>query len=315
MGTSGKTPCKTLEKPGQDGQFFQVETTHAGRRLDNYLLPRLGLPRSALYRLLRRGHIRVNESRAGPDRRLAGGERIRVPPLSAPPRNRERPIPPLKAPILYEDEHLLALDKPTGMAVHGGSGLTTDLRRQARCYRQRPLELAHRLDKDTSGCLLLCSDPRLLAWLHDCFRRGEVTKTYLALVHGQPPTRMDVRFPLRRLPGGNVVAHAEGSIARTRLRVIRRYADAALVQLRPLTGRMHQLRAHAAEVGHPVVGDTRYGERRRNRAFRRHGLNRLFLHARTLTVPLPAGGRLHLKAPLPSSLRQALHSLEDYPAV
>lgn len=315
MDTPGKIVCKTMEKPCRDWQFFQVEATHAGRRLDNYLLSRLGLPRSALYRLLRRGHIRMNGGRVGPGRRLAGGERIRVPPLPVPPPNPERPIPSLKAPILYEDEHLLALDKPTGMAVHGGSGLTTDLRRQARYYRQRPLELAHRLDKDTSGCLLLCSDPRLLAWLHECFRRGYVTKTYLALVRGQPPTHMDIRFPLRRLSGGSVVAHPEGSTARTRLRVICRYADAALVQLRPLTGRMHQLRAHTAEVGHPVVGDTRYGERWFNRAFRQHGLNRLFLHARTLTVPLPAGGRLHLKAPLPPSLWQVLRSLGDYPAL
>ena len=313
MGTFCKPSPPETENARSVVFYLCVDAAHAGRRIDNFLLSRLRpLPRPALHRLLRRGEIRVNGGRVRADYRLVSQDRIRIPPLrqgrAAAP---ERPVVPLGSDILYEDSKLLVVDKRAGVAVHGGSGLSTDLRRQARHDRDRPLELVHRLDRDTSGCLLLCSDPQLLSFLHGCFRRGEVVKTYLALVQGQPGTRLEICFPLHRVKGrqGGVVADAVGRTAHSQLRVIQRYAGAALVQLRPRTGRTHQLRAHSVAVGHPIAGDRRYGDREFNRGLRRLGLHRLFLHARTLGVPLPDGGWLHLKAPLPVALRRVLVAL------
>ncbi len=297
-----------------------VAEDEADRRLDNFLIARLkGVPRTHVYRIIRSGQVRVNSRRSGPETRLEPGDRVRIPPVrtaeaAAPIRHDS--VAWIEQRILYEDADLLVLDKPAGLAVHGGSGVSLgviELLRAARATAHS-LGLAHRLDRDTSGCLLIAKKHSTLRRLQAAFRQGAVEKTYLALLHGQlKPERRVVDAPLatdsRR--GGErwVRVDPAGKAARTVFAVERRYPGATLVRVSLPTGRTHQIRVHAASIGRPIVADVRYGVDPDELAVR-IGLRRLFLHAAALVFPGPRDGQLmRVECPLPEDLAAALRRL------
>ncbi|RMD80576.1 MAG: RluA family pseudouridine synthase [Gammaproteobacteria bacterium] len=302
----------------------RVDPARAGQRIDNYLLGRLkGVPRSRVYRLLRRGEVRVNGRRAAPSYRLQAGDELRLPPV----RTAEGgPVPPpaprllerLAAAVLYEDREVLVVNKPAGVPVHGGSGLAHGVIDALRLLRPgEALELAHRLDRDTSGCLVVARRRSALRALHRALREGEVDKTYLALVRGGWGRAEEVRAPLLKnvLRSGERVVRVDraGKEARTLFRPLRRYPlgpwGATLVEARPLTGRTHQIRVHARHAGHPIAGDPRYGDPAFDRALAPLGLRRLFLHAARVAFTLPSGRRVAVEAPLEGRLQAVLQAL------
>lgn len=301
-------------------RYVEIDDNRAGQRLDNFLVGQLkGVPKSHVYRLLRKGEVRVNRGRVGPEYRLQLGDSVRLPPVRVAPPSRalpERDYRWLADRILFEDEAFLALDKPAGMAVHGGSGVAAGVIEALRSIRpQAPfLELVHRLDRSTSGCLLLAkSRPTLLAF-HEMLKSGGIDKRYVALVKG--PWRggpMEVEAPLthRRRHGERVVGvDEEGRSAETRFLPKGNYGPATLVEIHLLTGRMHQARVHAAHVGHPIAGDDKYGDRELNRRLRPLGLRRLFLHAASVRFKHPSEHRpITLEAPLPPELVTVLERL------
>lgn len=305
-------------------QHWVAAEGDAGQRIDNFLIRRLkGVPRSVIYRILRRGEVRVNAKRIGPDHRLAAGDVVRVPPVRTAV---ERPAPApgagtaarLAAAILYEDERMLVIDKPAGLAAHGGSGLSYGVIEALRALRpqDRELELVHRLDRDTSGCLMIARRRSVLRLLHGLQREGRIEKRYLALLAGRwrrGAARVDA--PLRKnvLQGGErmVRVAADGKDAVTEFRVVQRFADSTLVEATLLTGRTHQIRVHAAHLGTPILGDAKYGDAEANRHYRQLGLRRLFLHAAGLTVRWPGDeAPLRVTAPLDTELQQLLDRLE-----
>jgi len=295
----------------------------AGQRLDNYLLRHLkGVPKTHVYRIIRSGEVRVNQRRAAADTRLATGDTVRVPPLrmAAPAAALTMPSAPAREfPILFEDEHFLAIDKPAGVAVHGGSGVNFGVIEQLR--RSRPsaplLELVHRLDRETSGVLLIAKKTSALRDLQRQLRERRVHKTYLALALGAWPDNIKViDVPLARyLVAGD---HGEGERrvrvagqddpagqrAITLVKVLKRLSDATLLAVTIKTGRTHQIRVHLASCGHPLAGDDKYGNFARNKALQKQGLKRMALHAWLLRFTHPASGQLQeLIAPPPPELR------------
>jgi 23S rRNA pseudouridine955/2504/2580 synthase len=276
-----------------------------------------------LYRVLRRGEVRVNKGRVKPEYRLQAGDEVRIPPLrraDAPPpiRSAARDLTWIDDAVLFEDERLLVIDKPAGLAVHGGSGLSYGFIELLRLARpQQELELVHRLDRDTSGCLLISKRRSTLRDLHQLLRENQVEKRYLALLAGpMPRAELSVDAPLRKnvLQSGERVVRVdfdEGKAAQTLFRTQRALAGASLVEARILTGRTHQIRVHAAHLGLPVAGDEKYGDAVRNRELRAFGLRRLFLHAARLRFRAPHSGRvLQVEAPLPNDLTGVLGALE-----
>ena len=304
--------------------YIQVDREAAGQRIDNFLLRHLkGVPRSHLYRVLRRGEVRVNKGRVKPEYRLQAGDEVRIPPLrraDAPPptRSAARDLTWIDDAVLFEDDRLLVIDKPAGLAVHGGSGLSYGFIELLRLARpQQELELVHRLDRDTSGCLLISKRRSTLRDLHQLLRENQVEKRYLALLAGpMPRAELSVDAPLRKnaLQSGERVVRIdfdEGKAAQTVFRTQRSLAGASLVEARILTGRTHQIRVHAAHLGLPVAGDEKYGDAVRNRELRAFGLRRLFLHAARLRFRAPHSGRvLQIEAPLPHDLTGVLGALE-----
>lgn len=309
----------------QERQVVRIVTVgeeEADRRLDNFLIARLkGVPRTHVYRIIRSGQVRVNSRRAGPDQRLEAGDQVRIPPVRLGPAVGQ-PVPRPEAlawiedRVLYEDPDLLVLDKPAGLAVHGGSGVSRgaiELLRAAR-PQARALGLVHRLDRDTSGCLLLAKRQSSLRKLQAQFREGTVEKTYLALLGGV--LKGNERFvdaPLltseRRGGERHVRVDPAGKPAQTRFAVEARYPVATLVRVSLLTGRTHQIRVHAASIGLPLVGDERYGPVPDPLA-RRIGLRRLFLHAAILAFDSPRDERvIRVESPLPEDLAEALGRL------
>ncbi len=282
-----------------------------------------GVPRSHLYRVMRRGEVRVNKGRVKPGYRLREGDLVRIPPLRR-AAVEEAPRPPrnllerLEQSVLYEDERLIAVDKPAGLAVHGGSGLSYGLIEAMRVLRSSvDLALVHRLDRETSGCLLLAKRRSALRELHRQLRANAVDKRYIALLAGQlPRQKVVVDAPLRKntLQSGERVVRvdaAEGKAARTIFRVLGRFADLTLVEAELVTGRTHQIRVHAAHLGMPVAGDEKYGDQSVNRRLRQLGLRRLFLHAAALSFALESGtGTIRIEAPLPAELNAVISSLE-----
>jgi len=293
-----------------------------GQRVDNCLATLLkGVPKTHIYRLLRTGQVRVNGKRAKPDTRLVAGDQLRIPPV----RVAERPesgTPPaamldeIRKAVIFEDKDFLAIDKPAGIASHGGSGVAfgaIELLRAARSGEH--LELAHRLDRDTSGVLVFARSRRGLTGLQALIRDGATRKQYLCLMTGKlARAKFDVNAPLRKsvLTGGErmVRVDGEGKPALTFFREIERYRDASLVEATLATGRTHQIRVHAAHAGYPLAGDPKYGDREANRHFRESGLKRLFLHAARFEFEL--GERAYsFSAPLPDDLRAVLDRLQE----
>ncbi len=305
-------------------RIIEVSEDYAGQRLDNFLLRELkGVPKTRIYKALRKGEIRVNKGRVRGDYRVVGGDQVRIPPLRVAevttPRVPKRWAGLLEDHLVYEDEGLWVLDKPSGLAVHGGSGLSVGL---IECLRQlapeqRFLELVHRLDRDTSGCVMVARKPAVLKDVHRQLREDRVDKRYLALVAGRwSGNRHFVEAPLKKntLKSGERVVRVdrEGKPARTEFSVVERFDGATLVEAKPITGRTHQIRVHAQQAGHPILGDDKYGDRDANAWAAGLGLKRLFLHAVSLSLKL-GGRRLKVSAPLDSGLEAVLEKLRNKP--
>jgi 23S rRNA pseudouridine955/2504/2580 synthase len=299
-----------------------VDEGSAGQRLDNFLLRELkGVPKTHVYRVIRSGEVRVNSGRAGADTRLVEGDQVRVPPVRV--ADAAPPAPPREFPLIHEDDHLIAIDKPAGVAVHGGSGVSFGVIEQLR--RARPqakfLELVHRLDKETSGLLLLAKKRSALTALQDQLRQRGMGKTYAALVFGDwPANRKVIDLTLHKTADAQgerhvrVVAgdHAEGRRSVSLVAVRQRLSGYSLLDVTIKTGRTHQIRVHLAHEGHAIVGDPKYGDFVRNRELARGPLQftRMFLHARALAFDHPASGeRVQLDAPLPADCARLLDRL------
>ncbi|WP_428572608.1 RluA family pseudouridine synthase [Ramlibacter sp.] len=294
----------------------------AGQRLDNFLIRELkGVPKTHVYRIIRSGEVRVNKGRAQADTRVASGDVVRLPPVRVSEKlaeKRDHPAPPREFPIVFEDEHVLAIDKPAGVAVHGGSGVSFGVIEQLRQARPAAkfLELVHRLDRETSGLLLVAKRRSALTALQDQFRERETGKTYLALVVGAwPANRKVIDQPLHKylLADGErrvkVVAKddPDGMRSVTLVKVAQRVGDFTLLEVTIRTGRTHQIRVHLASNGHPIVGDEKYGDFEMNRALAKRGVKRMFLHAWKLRFAHPSTGEnVALEAPLPPELASVL---------
>ena len=301
---------------------IRIEPERAGQRIDNFLRTTLkGVPKSHIYRILRRGEVRVNRARIRQHYRLRTGDTVRIPPLrngSGMPELVAGPrvLQMLERCVVYEDAALLALNKPAGIAVHGGSGLRLGVIEGLRCLRPelRFLDLVHRLDRDTSGLLLIAKRRSSLTALHRAFREGRVDKRYWVLVMGRFDRTRRVDRPLAKgilRSGERMVKVAQGGQASTTdFLPVAWSGDCSLLEARPRTGRTHQIRVHAADTGHPVAGDSRYGDRDFNRRLESAGLQRMFLHAHALRVRKSAGGpHLDLEAPLGPELQRVLEVL------
>ena len=298
--------------PAGKVQWIDVADEEAGQRLDHYLMARLkGVPKSHIYRVLRSGEVRVNSRRVEGSHRVAEGDRIRVPPVRVAEREEDAPAPHFRMPVLYEDEALLALDKPAGLAVHGGSGVAHGAIESLRSMRPqaRYLELVHRLDRETSGVLLIAKKRSALVALHEMLRERRMDKRYLAGVSGRfrnEVQRVRLALEARSTPEGKRVrVSSEGLEAETVLRRIERGEEFSLLEAQILTGRTHQIRVHLAHLGHPVLGDERYGDFQLNRRLRPLGLRRMFLHAASLEFAHPLSGEpLAIRAALPGELER-----------
>ena len=297
----------------------QVGEEDAGQRIDNYLLKILkGVPKSHVYRVLRSGEVRVNKGRARPEYRLQAGDELRLPPLRLAERAHRVPPPDprLEQAILFEDDAIIALNKPAGLAVHGGSGVSFGVIEQLRAQRPqlRFLELVHRLDRDTSGVLLLAKKRSVLVTLHAALREGQVCKYYLALVVGKwHNPRQSVKVNLRKyvLESGErrVAVEAEGQASHTVFELQKAWRDFSLLRAELKTGRTHQIRVHLAHLGYPIAGDDKYGDFPRNRELARDGLKRMFLHASSVTFLHPVEElTMTVDAPLPAELQKFVES-------
>ncbi|CDH35166.1 23S rRNA pseudouridine(955/2504/2580) synthase RluC [Xenorhabdus bovienii] len=307
-------------------QFVTIDDDEAGQRIDNFLLARLkGVPKSMIYRILRKGEVRVNKGRIKPEYKLAAADVIRIPPV----RIAEKQQPPVSAKlgkvvalaecILYEDDYILVINKPSGTAVHGGSGLSFGVIEGLRALRPeaRFLELVHRLDRDTSGVLLIAKKRSALRTLHEQLRLKQMQKDYFALVQGQWQSHCKVvqASLLKNIlqSGERVVkVSGEGKPSETRFKVEERYEFATLVRASPVTGRTHQIRVHTLHAGHPIAFDDRYGDRAFDAQLTETGLNRLFLHASSLKFTHPSTGEtLRFEAQMDDELRQCLTTLRQ----
>ena len=296
-----------------------VDRDHGGQRLDNFLASLMkGVPKAAVYRMIRTGQVRVNGGRCKPSTRLEAGDEVRVPParvredapVDVPAELRQQ----LRAAILFENRDLMVIDKPAGLAVHAGSGLRWGLIEALR--QDRPdeyLELAHRLDRDTSGCLVLARSGAALAHVSALFRAGAVRKRYLCLMDGPlREARVTVDAPLARTDTesrGPVEVHDEGKPSLTQFRLLEPYAEGSYVEAELHTGRTHQIRAHARHLDAPLAGDRKYAGRESLRKWKALGLNRIFLHAHRLGFADAEGHELEFTAPLPEPLRRVLDAL------
>lgn len=307
-------------------QYISVTADDAGQRIDNFLRTQLkGVPKSLIYRILRKGEVRVNKKRIKPEYKLVVGDEIRIPPVRVSERE-ESPVSvklskvaALANCILYEDDDLLLINKPSGTAVHGGSGLSFGVIEGLRALRPETkfLELVHRLDRDTSGVLLIAKKRSALRSLHEQLRAKGMQKDYLALVSGQWPAHCKVvAAPLIKniLQSGEriVRVNAEGKPSETRFKIEERFEFATLIKASPITGRTHQIRVHTLHAGHPIAFDDRYGDRQFDSELRNSGLKRLFLHAAALRFEHPNSGKiLSIEAPLDIDLKNCLTFLRS----
>src|SRR5262245_28443619 len=319
-------PAVDPKRPGV--RQIEVDSDSAGTRLDQFLMRLLpGVPRSRVFRIVRKGEVRVNGKRAGPEQRLQERDIVRVPPIriepppapGEPKRVPGRVLETVQAAVISEDPRLLVLNKPAGVAVHGGSGLSFGVIEALRALRpQEELELVHRLDRETSGCLLVARKRSALRTLHELMREGLVEKRYLTLVKGHwnlghtkidQPLRTDIRVGGER----TVKVHASGKEAVSEFRPIQWFGKrATLLEVSLHTGRTHQIRVHAAHAGHPVAGDEKYGDEAFNSELKAAGLHRMFLHSHSVSFEWPQGahgGLFSASAPLPAALSEIVDVL------
>ena len=299
--------------------WLEVGEESEGQRIDNFLLKiAKGVPKSHIYRILRSGEVRVNKGRVPAEYRLQPGDRLRVPPIRTAERPSQAAVPARDFEIAWEDEALIVVDKPSGVAVHGGSGVSFGVIEQLR--RGRPqakfLELAHRLDRETSGLLVVAKKRVALTKLHDMFRLGGIGKRYLALIKGSWRNESQhVRLPLHKYltPDGErrVSVQPEGKAAHSIVRLVARWENFSLVEVELKTGRTHQIRVHLAHLGFPIAGDDKYGDFSLNKTLQKTGLGRMFLHAAKLALPHPlSGAPVELESSLPDELRSFTEKLD-----
>ena len=308
----------------QSVKMLEISSDEAGQRIDNFLLAKLkGVPKSLIYRILRKGEVRVNKGRVKPEYKLQSGDLVRVPPVrvsekeQAPISNKLSKVAQLEQQIIFEDNYLLILNKPSGIAVHGGSGLNFGVIEALRALRPdaRFLELVHRLDRDTSGILLVAKKRSALRHLHEQLRIKTVQKDYLALVRGQWQSHCKVvQAPLLKnelASGERIVRVSEqGKPSETRFAIEERYPNATLIKASPVTGRTHQIRVHTQYAGHPIALDDKYGDKEFDSQMRELGLNRLFLHAFSIKFEHPNTGEiLRINAPLDEKMKGILKKL------
>ena len=313
---------------GAAAKTLQVDEESAGQRLDNFLMRHLkGVPKTHVYRIIRTGEVRINKGRVNADTRVQTGDLVRLPPVRVATVDVSAPVAPGREfPVLLEDEQMLAIDKPAGVAVHGGSGVSFGVIEQLRQARPgaRMLELVHRLDRDTSGVLLVAKKRSALTRLQDQFRDRETGKTYLALVKGQwPSNKKVIDLPLQRylIPNGagegerrvRIAAKDDANAQRaiTLVRVARLVGDYSLLEVTIKTGRTHQIRVHLASQGYPIVGDDKYGDFELNKRLASQGMKRMFLHAWRLQFVHPQTGRSEtVEAALPEELQNFIDHVQ-----
>ena len=318
-------PPKGTKPPGAKTQveLRTISEQEAGQRIDNFLMRHFSrVPRSRVYRLLRKGEVRVNRKRVDAEYRIAAGDEVRLPPVhidrtEEPGRPSSRLQELIERSAIFQDKHLLVIDKPSGVAVHGGSGMSFGVIEALRASRPREsLELVHRLDRDTSGCLCVARDRATLVALHALIRDGGMHKTYLALVSGDwqlGTKRIDAPLATdeRRQGERHVRVAAAGKDSVSVFKPVQFFGKVAtLMQVDIPTGRTHQIRVHAAYAGHPLLGDDKYGDRERNAELKGAGLKRIFLHAQSIAFDWPGSGvPFHASAPLPADLAAVLDAI------
>jgi 23S rRNA pseudouridine955/2504/2580 synthase len=303
--------------------FLTVDEEHAERRLDNFLIGHFGtLPKTRIYQMIRKGEVRVNKGRIKQNYRLQTGDMVRIPPVHIIPRKTPCTVPDglselIRNSIIYEDEYLIAINKPSNIAVHIGSSVQFGVIEILRAQRPEAhfLELVHRLDRATSGCLLIAKDHKTLRAMHDILKNGEVKKMYLALLKGQLLNTLqtvDLSLSKTGKASGDKKVRVDkaGKQALTHFHLLERFNVASLCRVELMTGRTHQIRVHAAAIDHPLAGDDKYGDWEFNRTMKKSGLKRLFLHAETLSFEMPSTGKqINLTAQLPDELQQCLDKL------
>ncbi|RXJ74897.1 23S rRNA pseudouridine(955/2504/2580) synthase RluC [Veronia nyctiphanis] len=305
-------------------QFIDISDDIAGQRIDNFLRNRLkNVPKSMIYRVLRKGEVRVNKKRIKPEYKLQEGDIIRLPPIKVPettqaaaPSTKLQKVAELEKCVIFEDDHVLVLNKPSGTAVHGGSGLHFGAIEALRALRPdaRFLELVHRIDRDTSGILLIAKKRSALRHIQAQFREKTVQKYYFALVMGAwKPSCKKVTVPLLKNEVNSIVrVNPNGKASETRFKILEKYEQATLVQASPITGRTHQIRVHAQYTGHPLAWDDRYGDQRFDAYTKKFGLNRLFLHAANIKFEHPSSGeQMDISASMDKVLERTLKGLRE----
>tara|TARA_R110002110_G_scaffold404606_1_gene623197 strand:- start:237014 stop:237991 length:978 start_codon:yes stop_codon:yes gene_type:complete len=305
-----------------------VTEHEAGQRIDNYLINKLKpLPKSRIYKMVRKGEVRINSKRITISYRLGSGDKLRLPPfieklvLEQRSHKASEPELPLNVKnniignILYEDDGMIILNKPSGLAVHGGSGISFGLIESCRkIWPDAPfLELVHRLDRDTSGCIMIAKSRKRLLQLHELLKTNQITKRYYALVSGKWQGGRQVCAPLKKQTTKSgermVKVHTEGNDSKTLFTIEQTFQNHTLLKVQPITGRTHQIRVHAAFMGHPIIGDSKYGHKGNNQEAKALDFNRLFLHACELYIPLE--NTIHIKCPLPKECQTYLNQLEN----
>lgn len=311
------------DSPRPQVTFVDITADQAGQRIDNFLRTHLkGAPKTLIYRLLRKGEVRVNKKRIKPEYKIQSGDQIRIAPVRLPEKGEQAPVSDsllelLERSVVWEDDRLMIINKPSGLAVHGGSGVSLGLIEAVRKLRPDAhfIELVHRLDRDTSGCIMIAKKRSMLRTLHEALRERRVEKIYQALVVGRWEAKNKVvDAPLLRgeLKSGERIVRVdpEGKPSLTRFSVLKRYGElATLIEARPKTGRTHQIRVHAQFTGHPIVGDTKYTPDEQNQIFRALGLKRLMLHAAGLVVQIDKDETIEVSAPLDEELVAMMDSM------
>ena len=299
--------------------WTEIDEGSAGQRIDNFLCKHLkGVPKCHIYRILRSGEVRVNKKRVDQTCRLQLGDQVRIPPVRVAEEAERDYVPALEFPILYEDDAILAIDKPSGVAVHGGSGVSFGVIEQLRSARPQAkfLELVHRLDRETSGILLLAKKRSALTHLHDQMREGQTDKRYLTLVLGKwRNAKQHVKLPLHKFSTQDgekrVMVREDGKESHTIFTLQKAWSNYSLLEAQLKTGRTHQIRVHLSHLDFPIAGDDKYGDFARNKELAKQGLKRMFLHAHSIIFTHPVSGeKLSLHAPLPKELQKFVDKLD-----